>query len=131
MDDRKIPPKEIVVDTIKKVLSSRKIVESQEELALLVEKELKKINKDYVARPTRVKRVALEIQEIEVKAKTKKSIGLQKIDKCPICGSEVKEMKVKNLLGKEIVVGYKCSKCGYESDLEAFLPMKYIFVWKG
>jgi transposase-like protein len=131
MDDRKIPPKEIVVDTIKKVLLSRKIVESQEELALLVEKELKKINKDYVVRPTRVKRVALEIQEIEVKAKTRKSIGLQKIDKCPICGSEVKEMEVKNLLGKEIVVGYKCSKCGYESDLEAFLPMKYIFVWKG
>jgi predicted Zn-ribbon and HTH transcriptional regulator len=131
MDDRKIPPKEIVADTIKKVLSSRKIVESQEELALLVEKELKKVNKDYVVRPTRVKRIALEIQEIEVKAKTRKSISLQKIDKCPICDSEVKEMKVKNLLGKEIVVGYKCSKCGYESDLEAFLPMKYIFVWKG
>jgi transposase-like protein len=131
MDDRKIPPKEIVADTIKKALSSRKIVESQEELALLVEKELKKINKDYVVRPTRVKRIALEIQEIEVKAKTRKSISLQKIDKCPICGLEVKEMKVKNLLGKEIVVGYKCSKCGYESDLEAFLPMKYIFVWKG
>jgi len=130
MDDRKIPPKEIVANAIKKVLSSRKIVESQEELALLVENELKKINKDYVVRPTRVKRIALEIHEIEVKAKTRKSIGLQKIDKCPICGSEVKEMKVKNLLGKEIVVGYKCSKCGYESDLEAFLPMKYIFVWK-
>jgi transposase-like protein len=131
MDDRKIPSKEIVADAIKKVLSSRKIVESQEELASLVEKELKKINKDYVVRPTRVKRVALEIKEVEVKAKTRKSVELQKIDKCPICGSEVKEMKVKNLLGKEIVVGYKCSKCGYESDLEAFLPMKYIFVWKG
>jgi transposase-like protein len=131
MDDRKIPHKEIVANAIKKVLSSRKIVESQEELALLVENELKKINKDYVVRPTRVKRIALEIHEIEVKAKTRKSIGLQKIDKCPICGSEVKEMKVKNLLGKEIVVGYRCSKCGYESDLEAFLPMKYIFVWKG
>jgi predicted Zn-ribbon and HTH transcriptional regulator len=130
MGDRKIPPKEIVANAIKKVLSSRKIVESQEELALLVGKELKKINKDYVVRPTRVKRIALEIREIEVKAKTRKSIGLQKIDKCPICGSEVKEMKIKNLLGKEIVVGYRCSKCGYESDLEAFLPMKYIFVWK-
>jgi len=87
MGDRKIPPKEIVANVIKKVLSSRKIVESQEELALLVERELKKINKDYVVRPTRVKRIALEIQEIEVKAKTRKSVGLQKIDKCPICGS--------------------------------------------
>ena len=129
--DRKIPPREIVADNIKKVLSSRKIVESQEELAALVEKELKKINKEYVITSTRVKRIALEIPEIEIKAKTKRSIGLQKIDKCPICGSEVLEMKVKNLIGKEIVIGYKCSKCGYESDLEAFLPMKYIFIWKG
>jgi transposase-like protein len=129
--DRKIPSKEMVANAIKKVLSSRKIVESQEELTSLVEKELQKINKDYVVGATRVKRIALEIPEIEVKAKTKKSLGLQKIDKCPICGSEVKEIKVKNLLGKDIVIGYKCSKCGYVSDLEAFLPMRYIFIWKG
>jgi len=129
--DRKIPSKDAVANAIKKILSSRKVVESQEELASLVEKELKKINKDYVIGATRVKRIALEIPEIEIKAKTKKSISLQKIEKCPICGSEVNEIKVKNLLGKDIVIGYKCSKCGYESDLEAFLPMKYIFVWKG
>jgi DNA-directed RNA polymerase subunit RPC12/RpoP len=121
----------MVANAIKKVLFSRKIVESQEELASLVERELKKVNKDYVVGTTRVKRIALEIPEIEVKAKTKKSVGLQKIYKCPICGSEVKEIKVKNLLGKDIVIGYKCSKCGYESDLEAFLPMRYIFIWKG
>jgi len=129
--DRKIPSKEMVADTIKKILYSRKIVESQEELASLVENELKKINKDYVVGATRVKRIALEIPEIEVKAKTKRAIGLQKIEKCPICGVEVKEIKVKNLLGNDIVIGYKCIKCGYESDLEAFLPMKYIFIWKG
>ena len=129
--DRKIPPKDVVADIIRKVLSSRKVVESQEELASLVEKELKKKDKNYVVGATRVKRIALEIPEIEVKAKTKKSVSLQKIERCPICGSEVKEIKVKNLLGKDIVIGYKCSKCGYESDLEAFLPMKYIFIWKG
>jgi len=129
--DRKIPPKSVVADIIRKVLSSRKIVESQEELTSLVERELKKIDKNYVVGTTRVKRIALEIPEIEVKAKTKKSISLQKIEKCPICGSEISEIKVKNLLGKDIVIGYKCSKCGYESDLEAFLPMKYIFIWKG
>ena len=129
--DRKIPSKEMVANIMKRVLSSRKIVESQEELASLVEKELKKIDKDYVVGATRVKRIALEISEIEVKAKTKKSIGLQKIEKCPVCDSNINEIKVKNLLGKDIVIGYKCSKCGYESDLEAFLPMKYIFIWRG
>jgi len=127
---RKIPPKDVIANAIKMVLFSRKVVESQEELASLVEKELKKINKDYVVGATRVKRIALEISEIEVKAKTKKSLGLQKIELCPICNSEVKEIRVKNLLNKDIVIGYKCIKCGYESDLEAFLPMKYIFIWK-
>ena len=129
--DRKIPSKDIVASAIKRVLCSRKMVESQEELASLVEKELKKIDKEYVVGATRVKRIALELREVEVKAKTRKSVSLQKIERCPICGSEISEIKVKNLLGKDIVIGYKCSKCGYESDLEAFLPMKYIFIWKG
>jgi len=96
----------------------------------LVLKELRKEDKNYTVTPTRVKRIALEIPEIEVKAKTKKSINLQKIEKCPICESEIVERKIKNLVGKEIIVGYKCTKCGYESDLEAFMPMKYEFVWK-
>jgi len=131
MNRRKIPSKEVLVEVIKKVLSSRKIVESQEEFASLVQRELRKIDSEYVVGPTRVKRIALGISEIEIKAKTKRSLGIQKIDKCPICGLSIEEIKVKNLIGKDIVVGYKCSKCGYESNLEAFLPMRYIFVWKG
>ena len=128
--ERKIPKKQKVLATIKKVLKRHLKVESQERLAELVLRELRKEDKNYTLTPTRVKRIALEIPEIEVKAKTKKSINLQKIEKCPICESEIVERKIKNLVGKEIIVGYKCTKCGYESDLEAFMPMKYEFVWK-
>ncbi|MCS7093894.1 MAG: hypothetical protein RMJ18_01785 [Candidatus Aenigmarchaeota archaeon] len=131
MESRKIPKKELVADLVKKVVFSHKSIDSQEELASLVEKELKKYDKDYVITPTRVKRIALEIKEIEVKAKTKKSLNMQKITSCPICNSPIDEIKVKNLANREIVIGYKCVKCGYQSDLEAFVPMKYIFVWKG
>ena len=130
MDERKIPKKQKVLIAIKKVLKRHLKVESQDRLAELVLKELRKEDKNYTVTPTRVKRIALEIPEIEVKAKTKKSINLQKIEKCPICESEIVERKIKNLVGKEIIVGYKCTKCGYESDLEAFMPMKYEFVWK-
>ncbi|MEM5814988.1 MAG: hypothetical protein QXD89_00660 [Candidatus Aenigmatarchaeota archaeon] len=130
MDERRIPNKSLVVDLIKKIVREHRLVDSQEELAFLVQNELKKINPKYKITPTRAKRIALEIKEIEVKAKTKKRIGLKKIDKCPICETSVEEKKIKNLLNQEIVVGYKCTKCGYESDLEAFLPMKYIFIWK-
>ena len=128
--DRKIPPKNLVASIIKKILSSRLMVESQDELARLIKRELNKQNKNYVITPMRAKRIALELDYVEVKAKTKKSLGVKKISRCPVCGSPVKPIKVKNLLNKEITIGYKCTRCGYQSDLEAFVPMKYIFLLK-
>jgi hypothetical protein len=127
---KKIAPKEKVVELIKKVLKARIKIESQEELCKLVLRELKKEDKDFTLSPTRVKRIALEIPEVEVKAKTKRKLGLLKIEKCPICDSPVEPIKVKNLLNKEIVIGYRCTNCAYQSDLEAFVPMKYIFLAK-
>ena len=130
MKDRKIAEESKVMEAIREIVGKRLKVESQEELAELVLRKLKKEDKSYSLSPIRVKRIALKIPEIEVKAKTKKALKLPKIDKCPICESEIKPVKIKNLVNKEIVVGYKCSSCGYESDLEAFMPMKYIFILK-
>lgn len=130
MEDRKIPSKEKVIEEIKQVLMRRLKVESQEELCDLVLRRLKKEDKNYTLSPTRVKRIALLVPEIEVKAKTKKTVRMQKIEKCPICDSQIEEVRVKNLLNKEIVIGYRCTKCGYESDLEAFMPMRYAFILK-
>ncbi|MEM5805213.1 MAG: hypothetical protein QW156_03710 [Candidatus Aenigmatarchaeota archaeon] len=130
MDNKKIPHKNLVKEIILEVVKSRLSVESQEELARLVLKRLKKIDKNYTLSPIRVKRIALEIKEIEVKAKTRKTIRLPKIENCPVCESAIVPIKVKNLLNKEIVIGYSCTNCGYQSDLEAFMPMKYIFILK-
>ena len=130
MKARKIPSKEKVQELIKEVVKRRLRVDSQYELALLVLRKLKKEDKEYTLSPSRAKRIALTIPEIEVRAKTKKSSLLKKIEECPVCKSEIKPVKIKNLLGKKIVVGYKCSKCGYESSLEAFMPMEYIFIFK-
>jgi hypothetical protein len=130
MDKRKIAEESRVSETIKEVVGRRLRVESQEELAELVLKKLKKEDKRYSLSPIRVKRIALKIPEIEVKAKTKRTLKLPKIDKCPVCEGSIGPVKIKNLLNREIVIGYKCTACGYESDLEAFMPMKYIFILK-
>ena len=122
--------KERIVEEVKQVLSKRFKVESQEDLCYLILRKLRKEDKEYALSPTRVKRIALTIPEVEIKAKTKKNVKLQKITSCPVCESKIVPLKVKNLLNKDIVIGYRCTKCGYESDLEAFMPMKYIFIWK-
>ncbi|MEM5766566.1 MAG: hypothetical protein QXD43_03365 [Candidatus Aenigmatarchaeota archaeon] len=118
------------MEKIREIVGSRLKVESQEELADLVLKKLKKEDKNYSLSPIRVKRIALKIPEIEIKAKTKKTLKLSKIEKCPICECKIEPIKIKNLVNKEIIIGYRCSNCGYQSDLEAFMPMKYIFILK-
>ncbi len=128
--DKKIPSKAKLEDIVKHVLSSHLKVNSQEELARLVLKRLKRENKDYVVSPVRVKRIALGIPEIEVKAKTKKTVRLQKISNCPICHSKIEPLEVKNLANRKVLIGYQCTECAYQSDLEAFMPMKYSAVWK-
>lgn len=130
MKSRKKPKKDRVIEEIRQVLGRRLKVDTQEELCRLVLKRLRKENKNYTLSPIRAKRIALLIPEVEVKAKTKKTIKLQKISKCPICDSAIKPLKVKNLLNKKITIGYRCTRCAYESDLEAFMPMKYIFLIK-
>ena len=128
--DKKIPSKEKLHEIVRKVLSQHLKVNSQEELCRLVLKRLKRENKDYVVSPVRVKRIALDIPEIEVKAKTKKTIRLQKISNCPICHSRIEPLEVKNLANRKVLIGYQCTECAYQSDLEAFMPMKYSMSWK-
>jgi len=128
--ERHIPQKGKVAEEIKNILQTRWKVDSQQELAALVLRRLRKEKKTFSLSPIRVKRLALHIPEIEVKAKTKKNHKLQKIEACPVCESSIVPLNVKNLLNKQITIGYKCTSCGYESDLEAFVPMKYSFVWK-
>ena len=130
MKERKIPAKAKVSDEIKNILQRRFKVESQEVLAALVLRRMRKEDKKFTLSPTRVKRIALTIPEIEVKAKTKKNHTLVSISSCPVCESAINPIEVKNLANKRIVVGWKCTKCRYESDLEAFVPMKYSFVYK-
>lgn len=130
MRDRKIAEEWKVAEGVKQIVRTRLRVESQEELASLVLRRLKREDKKYSLSPIRAKRVALSIPEVEVKAKTKKTLRLPKIDRCPVCENDIEPVKIKNLLNREIVVGYRCTVCGYESDLEAFMPMKYSFIWR-
>jgi len=130
MKSRKMPRKDRVIEEIRQALRRRLKVNTQQELCRLVLKRLRRENKNYTLSPIRTKRIALLIPEVEVKAKTKKTIKLQKISKCPICDSAIEPLKVKNLLNKKITIGYRCTRCAYESDLEAFMPMKYFFLWK-
>ncbi len=130
MVSKKIPCDHFVINIIKEVLKKRHIVQSQEDLTFLVLDKLKKYDKKFVLSPRRVRKLVIKIPNIEIKAKTKRSPKMKKLDKCPVCKRKVNKIYGKNLLNKKIHIGYICKRCGYTTDLNSLMPMKYLFIWK-
>ena len=130
MKSRKIPRTDLVIHEIKEVMKKRKLVQSQEDLSYFVLEKLKKIDSNFVLSSHRVKNLVIKVPNIEIKAKTKKIPKMTKLEICPVCKKKVDKIYGKNLLNKRIHIGYVCKRCGYVTDLESFMPMKYIFIWK-
>ena len=131
MKSKKIPRADLVKNIIKEVLKRRRVVQSQEDLSAIVLEKLKKIDKKYALSPRRTKNLVIKIPGIEIKAKTKKIPKITKLEDCPVCKRKFDKIFGKNLLNKKIHIGYICKRCGYTTDLESFMPMKYIFIMKG
>lgn len=127
---RKIPNEKLLVDTIKDVINRRGSVQSQEEFRYLVLRSLKKIDKNYSLSNKRLKSNVLKINDISIKAKTKKMTKIQKLERCPVCNLKIKKLFEKNLFNNEIHIGYICKRCRYKTDLESFMPLRYIFLLK-
>jgi hypothetical protein len=130
MKSKKIPREHFVINIIKEVMRRRGVVQSQEDLCAIVLEKLRKYDKSYVISPKRIKDLVIKIPNIGIKAKTKRMPRISKLEICPVCKKKVSKIHGKNLLNKRIHIGYVCRRCGYTTDLEAFMPMKYLFVLK-
>jgi len=122
----KIPNSELVKRIIFYSLKKRGIIHTQDELAEIIKKELKKLNKKFTITPHRARKIALQIENVKIVVKTKKSMKT-KPKKCPVCENKLKSIYAKNLLDKKVTVGFKCNVCEYHADERFFAPMKYEF----
>lgn len=122
----RIPNNELVKRIVFYTMKRRGIVHTQDELAELVKRELKKLNKKFTITPHRVRKIALRIDNMKITVKTRKSKNI-KPKKCPVCENKLSAIHAKNLLGKTVTVGFKCKLCGYHADEKFFSPMKYEF----
>ncbi len=122
----KIPDKELVKRIIKQKLKECGVIRSQEKLGKIVGNELKEVDSSFSITPERTRRIALEIPDIEIKVKTRKS-DVERPEKCPVCDDELKALYAKNLDNKKTEVGFRCEKCSYHGDIEEFMPMRYEF----
>ncbi len=122
----KIPNEELVGRIIKQKLKKKGVVRSQEELGNIVEEELKEIDSSFQISPERTRRIALNVQRVDVTVETRKS-EVDRPSKCPVCEENLKGLYAKNLDGERTQVGFRCDNCGYHGDVEEFMPMRYEF----
>ena len=50
---------------------------------------------------------------------------------CPVCGSELRPIRNRTLLGDEVTLGYRCVLCPYWTHLKRRVPVRYVFVPAG
>ena len=122
----KIPHDELVKGILLKLLRTRGIIHSQQELAGLLQNELATIDRDYRIASRRARRVALELDRVDVLVKTRASGGA-KPARCPVCGARLRGLWARNLLGRRVQVGFRCTRCSYYGTIRAFEPMHYEF----
>ncbi|MBN2102003.1 MAG: hypothetical protein JW716_03985 [Candidatus Aenigmarchaeota archaeon] len=126
-EHKKIAKDDVIRFVLKEVMKEKKRVESQQELTELVKKRLSKTEGATVS-AQRLRLLATETPGISILAETREG---DVPEKCPVCYRSLKKRKMKNLKGKNIVFGYTCPKCGFESDSTKIAPRKYVFVYDG
>ncbi|MEM0129987.1 MAG: hypothetical protein QW100_01135 [Thermoplasmatales archaeon] len=65
--------------------------------------------------PNRFRKLIFRIPEILVTVRYAR-VKLGKLEKCPICGSKMRPVRLLNLEGRRVIVGYKCPRCHYNSS---------------
>lgn len=122
----KIPDSELVKRAIYQILREHGIVRTQEQLAEMVEGELKRLDDEYEISPERARRIALEVAGLELDIKKRKGDD-ERPEICPVCGAGLHEKVSNNLEGERVIVGVTCPQCDYDSDLKEFMPRQYDF----
>jgi predicted RNA-binding Zn-ribbon protein involved in translation (DUF1610 family) len=122
----KIPKRDVVKFVVKFVLH-RRSADSQEELAEMVNTELRKVDKAYSISGKRLREIALTIHDVKIEVGVKKGEAPKR---CPSCSSSLKKTWDRNLKGRKVLRDMICHKCGYRGSTGKWSPRRYGFSLK-
>lgn len=123
----KVPSDEEVLRSIKNVMNSYGIVNSQTKLKALVERDLQETDKNYRVSQRRLRLLALSSDNIGVEIHCRDSDTKKGISKCPVCGHKLKIIKNKTVFDGVVNIGHECTHCSYWTGLKRRVPIRYIF----
>ena len=123
----KIPPQQIVIEEMHRILADSKVINSQQRLQKILIKEIKKKDPDYELTPQRLRRLAVKSGEITLEIHCRDSQEKAESATCPVCGTKMQSTKNKTLYDWEVVVGHRCPLCGYWTGGKKRVPIRYVF----
>ncbi|HYY47260.1 MAG TPA: hypothetical protein VFA17_01090 [Thermoplasmata archaeon] len=126
MPSYRIPSDDRVVESLRRILSTRQIVDSQRRLKQLVEKDLKGDDRFRVGEP-RVRVLAILSGLVDLEIRCRDTPEMRSLIKCPVCGERLRKVRNMTVFGGTVTLGYRCERCKYWTGLKRRVPTRYIF----
>lgn len=124
----RIPPVKVLSQSISEVIKEKRSVVSQRKFTELVVIKLRQKDPEYSASEERIRRTAIFRNLTRIHINYRETKEQARNGKCPVCGSETKEIHNQTLLGEEVKLGFKCVRCPYWTGPNRRVPVRYTFL---
>ncbi|MFA6951691.1 MAG: hypothetical protein WCQ23_01255 [Candidatus Methanomethylophilaceae archaeon] len=122
----KIPDEAVLEKAIRNAMTRTPHVNSQRELAEVVNRELSKMDSNYRAGGERIRRVGIEKNILKVVIEYHETEGPLP-ETCPVCRNAMVPLRNMSLEGRVVEVARKCTVCPYKVGQKALMPGRYGF----
>jgi len=122
----RIPNDERVRESLRRVFSTRQVVDSQRKLKGLVERDLKGQERYKVGGP-RLRLLAIDSGLVDLEILCRDTDEMRSLVKCPVCGARLKKVRNMTVFGGTVTLGYRCERCRYWTGLKRRVPTRYVF----
>ena len=125
-----IPSDEQIKKAINSVLKKYRTVHSQIRLKELVIKELNTKKEKFGISSSRLRAIAIGSDFVKLEIHSREGDPKKLMNKCPVCGSNLKRVKNLTIWGGEVTIEFRCPKCGYWTGKKKRIPTLYVFHFK-
>jgi hypothetical protein len=122
-----IPSDTQIEDTLKKILSKYRTINSQHKLKKILLRELNKKKKKYGVTGRRIRHIAIDSDFVKLEIYSREGDPKKTMNKCPVCDFNLKRVKNLTIWGGEVTIEFRCLKCGYWTGKKKRVPIRYIF----
>ena len=130
MVEYRIAKDDRVRESIARIFSTRRAVNSQRQLKRLVEKDLK-ADEVFRVGESRLRQIAIDSGKVDLEIHCRETIEMRSLVRCPVCAERLARVRNMTVFGGTVTLGYRCSRCGYWTGLRKRVPTRYVFTRRG